>query len=49
MPRMSWPLWRRARTFTGTTGEVKLMNGGGDAMGPVWVGTTLLGEAQMRE
>jgi hypothetical protein len=32
MPRMSWPLWRRACTVTGTTGEGKLMYSGGDAM-----------------
>jgi hypothetical protein len=48
MPQMSWPLWR-AHTFTGTAGEVKLMNGGGDTMGSVWVGTTLVGEAQLHE
>jgi hypothetical protein len=41
-------LWRRARTVTGAAGEVKLMYGGGDAMEPVWVGTTLV-EAQRRE
>ena len=49
MPRMSWPLWRRARTVIGATGEVKLMYSGGDVMESVWVGKTLVGEAQRRE
>jgi hypothetical protein len=49
MPRMSWPLWRKAHTITGAAGEVKLMNGGGDAMEPVLVGTTHVGEAQLHE
>jgi hypothetical protein len=49
MPQMSWPLWRRARTVTGVTGEGKLMYSGGDAMEWVGVGTTLVGEAQLCE
>ena len=49
MPRMSWPLWRRARTVTRAVGEVKLMYGRGDAMELLWVGTTLVGEEQRRE
>jgi hypothetical protein len=49
MPRMSWPSWRRARTVTRVAGEVKLMYGGGDAMEPMWVETSLVGVAQLRE
>jgi hypothetical protein len=49
MPRMSWPSWRRTHTVTRVAGEVKLMYGEGDAMEPMWVETTLVGVAQLRE
>ena len=49
MPQMTWPSWRRTRTVTRVAGEVKLMYGEGDAMEPVWVGTKLVEEAQLRK
>jgi hypothetical protein len=49
MPRMRWPSWRRTHTVTRAADEVKLMYGRGDAMEPMWVETTLVGVAQLRE
>jgi hypothetical protein len=49
VPRMSGPSWRMTHTVTRAAGEVKLMDGGGDAMEPVWEEMTLVGEAQLRE
>jgi hypothetical protein len=48
MPRMSWPLWRRARTVTRAASEVKLMYGGGTPWNREGE-TTLVGVARLHE